>query len=308
MATPSFAASAGVTPDFLWDPAVSGTLAASCGLVCWGAPGTAAEDPPTWDATSPHCYTTCIAYGGATLTAATCPTGNTTWDITETTALDPGNGTQSLARNDAGFVLATPTPANNGCASMTTTTTTPDTSSTTLPETGAPTTTTRPGEAGQHLAGTRLLLKTPSNPAKRALGLLARDSAITLGDGNGSADDPTADAGGSLRVVSGAGFDDTYLLPGVSWKTLGEAGANKGYRFASSGPIRNVRVKRGKLIKIVAKGAALGHSLAGNPAPVDVVLTIGTERYCMRFGGTVTFAPGKRFLATDALAPGSCPP
>ena len=46
MATPSFASATGVNPDFLWDPAATGMLDTSCGTVCWGAPGTSAEEPP----------------------------------------------------------------------------------------------------------------------------------------------------------------------------------------------------------------------------------------------------------------------
>jgi len=37
MATTSFAAAAGITPDFTWDPAVTGSIPTPCGMVCWGA-------------------------------------------------------------------------------------------------------------------------------------------------------------------------------------------------------------------------------------------------------------------------------
>jgi hypothetical protein len=60
-------------------------------------------------------------------------------------------------------------------------------------------------------------------------------------------------------------------------------------------------------VKIVGKGAQLGHSLALDPQPVNVVLTTGAERFCMSFGGAPTFTAGKRFLATSAPAPGVCP-
>jgi hypothetical protein len=41
---------------------------------------------------------------------------------------------------------------------------------------------------------------------------------------------------------------------------------------------------------------------------VDVVLTIGQQRYCWTFGGDVRFKEGKRYLAKNAGAPGACPP
>jgi hypothetical protein len=302
MGTPTFAATTGVTPDFLWDPVVAGMLGTSLGTVCWGAPGTSAEDPPMWAASNAANYTDCITYGEG----ATAPAGAPT----DVTPQPPGDGNmQSLNRTTTPtFILANATPTNNGCGSTTTTTSTlPGASTTTVPG-GTATTTTLPLGPGQLLSGTRLLLKTPTNATKRSLSLTARDPAITLGDGNGSDDDPTV-ASGSLRVVStaGDGFDDTYPLAAAGWKRLGRAGANKGYRFGPGAGVK-VRVKSGKLLKIVAKGPALGHSLGADPNPIDVVLTTGTERFCLRFGGTVTFVPGKRFLATNAPAPGSCPP
>jgi hypothetical protein len=48
--------------------------------------------------------------------------------------------------------------------------------------------------------------------------------------------------------------------------------------------------------------------LATNPNPVDVVLTTGTDRYCMSFGGTPKFSANKKYLATGAAAPSTCPP
>lgn len=39
---------------------------------------------------------------------------------------------------------------------------------------------------------------------------------------------------------------------------------------------------------------------------MDVVLATGDARYCLRFGGTVTFKPSKRFAAKGAAAPSVC--
>src|SRR5688572_11790735 len=100
MGTPSFAAATGVTPDFSWNPATTGNLLTPCGSVCWGAPGSGTPpDAATWPASNPNCYVNCVAYGGATAPSGpNCPVGNTQWDITEATALAPGDGTQSLTR------------------------------------------------------------------------------------------------------------------------------------------------------------------------------------------------------------------
>jgi hypothetical protein len=184
----------------------------------------------------------------------------------------------------------------------TTTTTVPDTSTTTVTTSTSSTTTTT--TLPELLAGKKLLLKDkPGKPQKRGIDCIAT-GALTLGGGNGSGDDPV-DAGGSLRI-RGAGFDDTYELPASGWKYQGKEGAGKGYRFAKGAAVKSVLVKPGKTIRILGKGSALGHSLATNPAPVDVTLRLGDRRYCMRFGGTIQFKDGTKLLAKSAPAPGDC--
>jgi hypothetical protein len=145
MATPHFAAAAGMTPDFTWDPTVTGNIP-SCGMVCWGAPGQIPPAPNTWDPSMQDNYVDCVGYGGYTG-----PTKTSIHDTTPTsgtpTSLGPGNGTLSLSRlgntgnNVADFALDCPAPQNNGsmigsfgpCAPPTTTTTT-STTTTTLPQ------------------------------------------------------------------------------------------------------------------------------------------------------------------------------
>jgi hypothetical protein len=62
-------------------------------------------------------------------------------------------------------------------------------------------------------------------------------------------------------------------------------------------------------LKLKAKGP-MGHTLLTNPAPVDVVLTIGGTRYCMRFGTTPAskFKADAGFQAKAAPPPVACPP
>jgi hypothetical protein len=71
----------------------------------------------------------------------------------------------------------------------------------------------------------------------------------------------------------------------------------------------SILVKPGKIVKIVAKGTTLGHTLASDPRPVLVELRLGAERYCMGFGGDVKFTADKKYLAKNATAAdAACPP
>ncbi len=165
----------------------------------------------------------------------------------------------------------------------------------------APTTTTTLPEL---LAGKKLLLKDKEGkPQKRGLNLLLQGN--TLSGGNGSEDDPTQN-GGSLSVSSSAGgFDADYALPASGWKLIGKAGQGKGYKFKGASGIKSVVVKSGKIIA-VGKGSALDHSLVSNPDPVSVVLELGEQHYCARFGGSPKFTAGKKYLAKSAPAPSEC--
>jgi polyvinyl alcohol dehydrogenase (cytochrome) len=172
--------------------------------------------------------------------------------------------------------------------------------------------TSAPSSGGdQPIAGKQLMLKDSPAAAKRSLSTLSslsNDRKITLGGGNGSADDPTH-FGGSLRVrtTTGDRFDSTYDLPTAGWRTIGAPGRNKGYRFTSkTGPINRIIVIPGRQVKVMGKGAFTA-TLSTDPKPVDVVLRTGATRYCMEFGRKARFRANKRFSATHAPAPASCP-
>lgn len=137
--------------------------------------------------------------------------------------------------------------------------------------------------------------------------VVSRDTHIDLTDTRLTDDDPLLN-GGAVRVRTTAGdvFDVEKLLPASGWRTIGKPEAPRGYRFVSKGAIRSVVIKTGGVLRIVGSGADLPLSLQADPNPVAVDVTIGGQRYCMRFGGDVSFRPGKRFAARTAPAPAQC--
>jgi hypothetical protein len=109
VASGSFAAAAGITPDFTFD---TGAIPAT-GQICWGAPGAQPPtDPSTWDAGNIANYIDCLAYNGYT------GTGSAAVSSPPQSPLDPTNGTMALLRhsetgnNAADFVLQCPRPVN----------------------------------------------------------------------------------------------------------------------------------------------------------------------------------------------------
>src|SRR4029079_525421 len=104
---------------------------------------------------------------------------------------------------------------------------------------------TRVGAADQPITGDQLLLRP------QQIGVRSRDVTISLGGGQGSADDPVLH-GGSLRVLSIAGdvFDTTYALPAPDWRYLHRRGLVVGYRYKAAAPILFVRVKAGKIVRV----------------------------------------------------------
>lgn len=196
-------------------------------------------------------------------------------------------------------------------AEITTTTTSTSTTIVTASTAPATTTTTLPPTVDQLVSGSKLQLRdAPGKAQRRALALRSTDAALTLGGGNGSADDPRT-GGATLRVRSVAGaFDTTYPLPASGWKRIGKEGAGKGYRYVDrklvSGPLASLTLKP-KLLVVSGRGAGLQQTLTANPDPVSVALTVGGARYCLSFGGTVKYVAGKKLSAANANAPTLCP-
>src|SRR5262249_8980621 len=123
--------------------------------------------------------------------------------------------------------------------------------------------------------------------------------------------DPVLHGGGlRLRSVAG-GFGLRFDLPKENWQYLRAPEDNRGFTYrdrSSAAAVHAVIVKDGRLTKVLGSGPNLQLPLASDPEPVDVTLIIGSERYCMSFGGTPQFDANRRFIAEDAPAPGACPP
>ncbi|HXJ34913.1 MAG TPA: hypothetical protein VMS22_12850 [Candidatus Eisenbacteria bacterium] len=173
--------------------------------------------------------------------------------------------------------------------------------------------TAAPGLSSDLLTGKKITLKTKVGaPTKSKLSLQSKDPAVTLGAGNGSADDPTS-VGATVRVFSINGdFDELYDLPAANWALVGKPGEGKGYKYKdktlAAGPIGSATITAGKLVKITGKGAGLGQSLTVSPAPLRVTLTLGGHRYCLQFGGVTKWKADQQFSAKEASAPVVCAP
>jgi hypothetical protein len=242
------------------------------------------------------------------MTSTPCSDFNATGSFAFTIEDLNDTGTELVDPIETGGYAFTVTCVSGPCLALVTTTTSSSTTTTTTTTVAGPTTTTTstiPQVAGQPILGTKLVLRDKAGkPQKRSLVALAKDAVVVLGD------DPRT-AGATLRVRSTVGgFDVTYTLPATGWKTIGAEGSGKGYKYAdksqASGPVTSAKIRPGKL-QLKAKGAALVHDLAVNPAAVDVVLTMGGAKYCASYGGSVKHVAGKKLTAKNAPAPSACP-
>lgn len=218
-----------------------------------------------------------------------------------------GADDRTLATNLGGYTVRVYDQGDNDTGDFQVTLCNPTTTTTTI--TSGSTTTTTLGSAGdQLLRGAKLLLKdSATKPQKRRLLLLSRDVTISIGGGRGSLDDPTQ-YGGALRVRGAAGtFDANYVLEPIGWRLLKRRNPGKGWKYTHGNAVKLAIVQTGRQVRIVGRGPSLSQTLATSPDPVDVVLSLGSTRYCFQFGGAVKFAAGKSYLATNAPAPAACP-
>jgi hypothetical protein len=185
--------------------------------------------------------------------------------------------------------------------------------------------------APQSLAGRNLLIKNklPDNEKRNKIVLVARDSTVIAGEVGSSADPRCMDAGGSgsggsltVRSQAPGGGSHTTNLPCENWRRIGPdpgtGNAPKGYKYTDKklddGTCKAVMIRNGQLVKALCFGRGptnLDYDLQVEQpqAPVDVVLTTGTQRHCLQFGGKIKKdgTNGKTFKAANASAPQPCP-
>ena len=158
--------------------------------------------------------------------------------------------------------------------------------------------------ADQLIAGKIIIVK--SNKLAKVLST----GTFTLPTGG---DAPTT-AGGSLliRDLGDPMNADTYSLPSIGWKGLGNPPGDKGYKYKGAGtpsdPCKVVLIKT-NLVKAVCKGAGvtLTTPFTAPPAEVAVNLSSGPgTSYCSEFGGTEVRNTVNVFKRKDAPAPSAC--
>jgi len=136
---------------------------------------------------------------------------------------------------------------------------------------------------------------------------IAISSAANFGPG-----DPVLN-GASMRVFSTTGdvFDATYVMPHSNWHYIRSPGENAGYKYQDLGheygPIKFALIRDGKPSKVKGGGFELGFSLNNDPNPVNVVLQLGSQQYCLSYGGIAKFNPGAGFKSKRSDPPAACP-
>jgi CSLREA domain-containing protein len=153
------------------------------------------------------------------------------------------------------------------------------------------------------LRGASITLRDDRRPTRRALVAVSTDgAALSLPE------DPRTAGGGTLAVRIRTATDAAgqivgpFTVPAGAWRPIGRR-RPQGFVAKASSPIRAITLRAGRRLRIVARGAELGFSLATAPTQVDVELTIAGQHYCLRFGEPDAFSVRKRYLARSSAAP-----
>jgi cysteine-rich repeat protein len=128
--------------------------------------------------------------------------------------------------------------------------------------------------------------------------------------GFGGPTDPTANPSSILvDDLGGAGELTESDLATGSWRALGNPAGSKGYVYtnaaagAGSDPVKKIVLKP-NVIKVIAKDDGTLDGPVGGA--VEMFLSLGTDTYCARFGGTSVKNVGGLVRRKDAPAPADC--
>jgi hypothetical protein len=270
MATTNFAAEAGITPNFTWDPTMTGNIPTACGMVCWGAPGIVPPAPGSWSASDPNQYVDCVAYGPYTGTTKTSTHDGTPPSGTPT-SLTPGDGTFSLTRtafggsNATDFALACPTPENNAgsiggfgpCSPPTTTTTT--TSTTLPPPAPSKCTSAKFKEAGKKVAS-----KTKCQSKAVAKGVAVDPACLTKAEGKFGTGWTKAEGKGDCATTGDAAAIEAKVDALIADLQSELTGGNPGPSKCTGAKLKAAGKKAASKAKCQSKAAA--KALAVDPA------------------------------------------
>ena len=150
----------------------------------------------------------------------------------------------------------------------------------------------------------RLVIKDPSDPAKRLVQVQSNDPGVRHSD----ADDPSAN-GAALHVYS-ASDDFCAILPaGAGWVSKPTK-----WKYKNKAAKTSAQVQDGKVVVTIRSGITYALADDGTQGVVNAQLQFGTgTRFCMRCSGNKKDTP-KKFVAKDcspapcAAEPSSCNP
>ena len=305
----TFLAATGTHADFYWDNATIGDIDPTCGMVCWGAPGTVVPNPATWDPGEPNDYTDCVAYGDYTGRTKTLPAfvgGPTSGTPTNLAA---GNGTtMSLTRmtdtndNSADFALAADTPTNNGPPTPPTQAPNPCTQA----ANNCPCTPVTPQET---VATHIFLVKNPGDPTSRKVLWLVKENA---GNPNMLTGNPTA--GGATLNLKLDAVTQCFNMPFGGWSNVGGMGFKYSDPMGANGPVKKAQIKRTPggvfQVKVIISGknGAVNIIPPGPGTEADMNFHLGGgDQYCgSTAGGMLNPNDATTFKAKDSGAPANC--
>ena len=148
--------------------------------------------------------------------------------------------------------------------------------------------------------GTKLLVKKKKSGEQR-LQLIAKGSEMAAA--------LPCEVDGELVIEAvGAGAPvQRFVLEASSWKPLKAKKPEKGCKYRKGAVAASVRIKSGKMLKVIANAEDLGIPLATDPRPIRLELRHGDVRHCFEFGGIGKHKANKKLLAKKADPAAACP-